>query len=126
MEEMKFDQEEMRHLAGRYFAGEIAAEEERGLFRFVTSDAACRRQFAAWRLEWEAMPASDPATDRDWHRLRSRIRLQGPGRSARLGRIAVTWRVAAAVAVVCAAFFGARLYDRLLLLRATACYTVTT
>ena len=54
---MKFDQEEMRHLAGRYFAGEIAAEEERELFRFVTSDAACRRQFAAWRLEWEAMPA---------------------------------------------------------------------
>ena len=100
MEEMKFDQEEMRHLAGRYFAGEIAAEEERELFRFVTSDAACRRQFAAWRLEWEAMPASDPATDRDWHRLRSRIRLQGPGRSARLGRIAVIWRVAAAVAVV--------------------------
>lgn len=126
MEEMKFDQEEMRHLAGRYFAGEIAAEEERELFRFVTSDAACRRQFAAWRLEWEAMPASDPATDRDWHRLRSRIRLQGPGRSARLGRIAVAWRVAAAVAVVCAAFFGARLYDRLLLERATECYTVTT
>ena len=126
MEEMKFDQEEMRHLAGRYFAGEIAAEEERELFRFVTSDAACRRQFAAWRLEWEAMPASDPATDRDWHRLRSRIRLQGPGRSARLGRIAVIWRVAAAVAVVCAAFFGARLYDRLLLERATECYTVTT
>ena len=50
MEEMKFDQEEMRRLAGRYFAGEIAAEEERELFRFVTSDAACRRQFAAWRL----------------------------------------------------------------------------
>ena len=25
MEEMKFDQEEMRRLAGRYFAGEIAA-----------------------------------------------------------------------------------------------------
>ena len=38
---MKFDQEEMRRLAGRYFAGEIAAEEERELFRFVTSDAAC-------------------------------------------------------------------------------------
>ena len=74
---MKFDQEEMRRLAGRYFAGEIAAEEERELFRFVTSDAACRRQFAAWRLEWEAMPASDAATDRDWRRLRSRIRLQG-------------------------------------------------
>ena len=35
---MKFDQEEMRRLAGRYFAGEIAAEEERELFRFVTSD----------------------------------------------------------------------------------------
>ena len=34
--------------------------------------------------------------------------------------------VAAAVAVVCAAFFGARLYDRLLLERATECYTVTT
>ena len=101
MEEMKFDQEEMRRLAGRYFAGEIAAEEERELFRFVTSDAACRRQFAAWRLEWEAMPASDAATDRDWRRLRSRIRLQG-------------------------SFFGARLYDRLLLERATERYTVTT
>ena len=50
MEEMKFDQEEMRHLAGRYFAGEIAAEEERELFRFVTSNAACPRQFAATRL----------------------------------------------------------------------------
>ena len=57
---MKFDQEEMRRLAGRYFAGEIAAEEERELFRFVTSDAACRRQFAAWRLEWEAMPPRQP------------------------------------------------------------------
>ena len=87
MEEMKFDQEEMRRLAGRYFAGEIAAEEERELFRFVTSDAACRRQFAAWRLEWEAMPASDAATDRDWRRLRSRIRLQGSARSARPGQI---------------------------------------
>lgn len=81
---MKFDQEEMRRLAGRYFAGEIAAEEERELFRFVTSDAACRRQFAA------------------------------------------VWRAAAAVAVVCATFFGARLYDRLLLERATERYTVTT
>ena len=108
---MKFDQEEMRRLAGRYFAGEIAAEEERELFRFVTSDAACRRQFAAWRLEWEAMPASDPATDRDWHRLRSRIRLQGSARSARPGRFAAVWRAAAAVAVVCATFFGARLYE---------------
>ena len=122
MEEMKFDQEEMRRLAGRYFAGEIAAEEERELFRFVTSDAACRRQFAAWRLEWEAMPASDAATDRDWRRLRSRIRLQGSARSARPGRFAAVWRAAAAVAVVCATFFGARLYDRLLLER----YTVTT
>ena len=111
---MKFDQEEMRRLAGRYFAGEIAAEEERELFRFVTSDAACRRQFAAWRLEWEAMPASDAATDRDWRRLRSRIRLQGSARSARPGRFAAVWRAAAAVAVVCATFFGARLYDRLL------------
>ena len=119
MEEMKFDQEEMRRLAGRYFAGEIAAEEERELFRFVTSDAACRRQFAAWRLEWEAMPASDAATDRDWRRLRSRIRLQGSARSARPGRFAAVWRAAAAVAVVCATFFGARLYDRLLLERAT-------
>ena len=100
MEEMKFDQEEMRRLAGRYFAGEIAAEEERELFRFVTSDAACRRQFAAWRLEWEAMPASDAATDRDWRRLRSRIRLQGSARSARPGRFAAVWRAAAAVAVV--------------------------
>ena len=111
MEEMKFDQEEMRRLAGRYFAGEIAAEEERELFRFVTSDAACRRQFAAWRLEWEAMPASDAATDRDWRRLRSRIRLQGSARSARPGRFAAVWRAAAAVAVVCATFFGARLPD---------------
>ena len=126
MEEMKFDQEEMRRLAGRYFAGEIAAEEERELFRFVTSDAACRRQFAAWRLEWEAMPASDAATDRDWRRLRSRIRLQGSARSARPGRFAAVWRAAAAVAVVCATFFGARLYDRLLLERATERYTVTT
>lgn len=123
---MKFDQEEMRRLAGRYFAGEIAAEEERELFRFVTSDAACRRQFAAWRLEWEAMPASDAATDRDWRRLRSRIRLQGSARSARPGRFAAVWRAAAAVAVVCATFFGARLYDRLLLERATERYTVTT
>lgn len=126
MEEMKFDQEEMRRLAGRYFAGEIAAEEERELFRFVTSDAACRRQFAAWRLEWEAMPASDAATDRDWRRLRSRIRLQGSARNARPGRFAAVWRAAAAVAVVCATFFGARLYDRLLLERATERYTVTT
>ena len=100
---MKFDQEEMRRLAGRYFAGEIAAEEERELFRFVTSDAACRRQFSAWRLEWEAMPASDAATDRDWRRLRSRIRLQGSARNARPGRFAAVWRAAAAVAVVCAA-----------------------
>ena len=114
MEEMKFDQEEMRRLAGRYFAGEIAAEEERELFRFVTSDAACRRQFAAWRLEWEAMPASDAATDRDWRRLRSRLRRPGGARRARAG------------GVVCATFFGARLYDRLLLERATERYTVTT
>ena len=64
MEEMKFDQEEMRRLAGREFAGEIAAEEEREVFRFVTSDAACRRQFAAWRLEWEAMPATGAAPAR--------------------------------------------------------------
>ena len=62
---MKFDQEEMRRLAGRYFAGEIAAEEERELFRFVTSDAACRRQFAAWRLEWEAMPEIGRASCRE-------------------------------------------------------------
>lgn len=101
-------------------------ELQRELFRFVTSDAACRRQFAAWRLEWEAMPASDAATDRDWRRLRSRIRLQGSARSARPGRFAAVWRAAAAVAVVCATFFGARLYDRLLLERATERYTVTT
>ena len=126
MEEMKFDQEEMRHLAGRYFAGEITAEEERELFRFVTSDAGCRRQFAAWRLEWESAPVSDAFTDSDWRRLRSRIRLQGPGRNPRLGRVAAWWRVAAAAAVVCATFFGVRLYDRLLLAHATECYTVTT
>ena len=123
---MKFDQEEMRHLAGRYFAGEITAEEERELFRFVTSDAGCRRQFAAWRLEWESAPVSDAFTDSDWRRLRSRIRLQGPGRNPRLERVAAWWRVAAAAAVVCATFFGARLYDRLLLAHATECYTVTT
>ena len=40
---MKFDQEEMRRLAGRYFAGEIAAEEERELFRFLRSfSTGCR------------------------------------------------------------------------------------
>lgn len=72
------------------------------------------------------MPASDAATDRDWRRLRSRIRLQGSARSARPGRFAAVWRAAAAVAVVCATFFGARLYDRLLLERATERYTVTT
>ena len=42
------------------------------------------------------------------------------------GRFAAVWRAAAAVAVVCATFFGARLYDRLLLERATERYTVTT
>ena len=72
------------------------------------------------------MPASDAATDRDWRRLRSRIRLQGSARSARPGRFAAVWRAAAAVAVVCATFFGARLYDRLLLERATERYTVPT
>lgn len=72
------------------------------------------------------MPASDAATDRDWRRLRSRIRLQGSARNARPGRFAAVWRAAAAVAVVCATFFGARLYDRLLLERATERYTVTT
>ena len=46
--------------------------------------------------------------------------------SARPGRFAAVWRAAAAVAVVCATFFGARLYDRLLLERATERYTVTT
>lgn len=52
-----------------------------------------------------------------------------PARSARSapsGRFAAVWRAAAAVAVVCATFFGARLYDRLLLERATERYTVTT
>ena len=126
MEEMKFDLEEMQRLAGRYFAGEITAEEERDLFRFVTSDAGCRRQFAAWRLEWEVAPVSDAVTDNDWRRLRARIRLQGSGQGLHLGRVAPVWRVAAAVAVVCAVFFGARLYDRLLLAHSTECYTVTT
>ena len=126
MKEMKFDQEEMRRLAGRYFAGEITDGEERELFRFVTSGAECRQRFAVWRLEWEGNPQSDALTESDWRRLRSRIRLQGSGGSSRLGRIAAAWRVAAAAAVVCAAFFGARLYDRLLLARTAECYTVTT
>ena len=126
MEKMKFDTGEMRRLAGRYFAGEITPEEERDLFRFVTADAECRRLFAEWRSAWEADPVSGDATDGAWHRLQSRIRLQGTEHRLRTGRLRIVWRAAAAVLLVGTTFLTARLYDRMLLAHTTECYSVTT
>lgn len=125
MKKRILDTTEMRRLAICYFSGTITAEEERELFRLVKADEQGRRRLDEWRDEWVKTSAGNPESDADWRRLQVRIQQQPPVRLG-TGRMRMLGRVAATVALFCVAFFGARLYDRMLLAHAEECYTVTT
>ncbi len=126
MEKTLFDITEMRRLAERYFAGTISADEEHRLFGLVTTDTEARRRLDEWRSEWEQQSVGNAEIDDAWRRLRARIHRQEPLTPQATRRTYLLGRIAAAVAIFCVAFFGARFYDRMLEAQAEGYYTVTT